>query len=138
MGTSTDAILFYGIHGDEGEWEGISIESWESVLAEKRGVVDPETPYKTEEEKRIQSEYWDRKREICEAEPCAVGIHCSYECEMPYAYVKDSRIEASRGYPEAVSSLTVNPKWDANLKAFCDLIEIPWSQPQWWLVSFWG
>lgn len=138
MSTSTDAILFYGIHADEGEWDGFESARWEDALASKRGVPDPCTSYETEEEQRIQSEYWEKRRAICKAEPCALDIHCSYECQMPFAYIKASRITASRGYPEQVASLEVNPEWDANLKVFCDLMGIPWQQPKWWLVSFWG
>lgn len=47
MGTNTDAILFYGFHGDEGAWDNILVcdvlhyVAWEDRLAQLSGVADP-------------------------------------------------------------------------------------------------
>lgn len=138
MGTSTDAVLFYGIHADENEWEDFIGEDWQETLASKFGVHEPQVPYETPEQEMLFHDYWDKKDEICEKESCAIDFHCSGEYPMPYAFVRASKTEACRGYPEEISGLTVQPEWDQELKGFCELMGIPWTQPKWWLVSYWG
>lgn len=138
MGQSTDGILFYGIHADEGEWDEQLGDEWEEEYASKKGVPAPTVEYDTAAHKALHQAFWDKKHDLTKAEPCAVDTHCSGECPMPYAFVKASKTRASRGYPQQITSLAVQPEWDAQLRAFCETMGIPWQQPKWWLVSDWN
>jgi hypothetical protein len=141
MGTNTDAILFYGFHGDEGAWDDIYVAwdniyvAWEDRLAQLSGVVDP-GPFSSETED-AHVEYWKRRREIVEKEECEIDTHGSGECPMPFVCVKASKTKANRGYPQEILSLSVDPEWNAALRTFVDKMGIPWQDPKWWLVSNW-
>jgi hypothetical protein len=60
---------------------------------------------------------------------------------MPYVAVAASRVLATRGSPETVTSLDVPQTWRPLLDAFCRDINITppdGQEPQWWLVSDWN
>ncbi len=126
MGTSTDAILFYGYCWDEearSPWEigkdepSDDDEYWEDRYAQASGLNGP-------------------------AEPslCTVGHHCSGDAPMPYVAIRSSEIRSWRGHMNDVKSLAVDPKWDATLAEFCRVLDIDVSdmKPAWWLVSNWS
>jgi hypothetical protein len=137
MGTNTDAILFYGFHHEDGEsWEEILGDDWEALLASKSGIVAPTGTF--EEQKAEWEEFWRRKYDLRAAEPCEVGDHCSGDYPMSFVCVKDSKINAARGYPEEIKSLDVRPEWDAQLRAFAEKMGLPWQQPRWWIASWWS
>jgi sulfatase maturation enzyme AslB (radical SAM superfamily) len=137
MGTSTDAILFYGFHADEGEWDDFFGEEWENTFAAKVGTPEPVVGFDTEKHKAEHVAFWRARKKLVEAEPCEVDSHCSGECPMPYVCVKASKTKACRGYPQEIKSLTVEPEWEIQLNKFCELMNIPWQEPRWWLVSDW-
>lgn len=134
MSTSTDGILFWGIHFDEGEFE--PGWEWEDAYAATKGVIKPTAPYEGNE--NIYSAYWAAKRDAVESAGCLVDAHCSGEYPMFYVAVKASQTVNRRGYPEEIKSLEVGADWEAKLRAFCEALGVPWSQPKWWLVSYWG
>jgi hypothetical protein len=149
MGTSTDAILFYGYCWTEetsrpwkiGSNDDDDDDDWETRYAATQGCLPPTAKFParqvtptaannwsatpkdyTPSEQAIIDEhraYWSRKQEIAKATPCEVGTHCSGECPMPYVAVSASRTLARRGYPEEISSLAVDPTWGAQLADFC-------------------
>lgn len=139
MGTSTDAILFYGyVWDDEGTdrpWitgddddddDDDDEEDWQERYAAARGVTRPSESY---------AEVLDHaSRSFCE-----VGTHCSDSCPMGYVAVKASMRVARRGYPQTVSELEVGPSWADELRTFCADLGIPvdGKEPAWWLVSYW-
>jgi hypothetical protein len=143
MGQSTDAILFWGFHADEGEWdefigdeEGDS--NWEAAYAAKKGEPAPAVEYDTEENKALHSAHWEREHKLIAAEPCEVDSHCSGDCPMPFVCVKASKTTAWRGDPKEIASLAVGPTWESELRGFCALMGIPWQEPKWWLASDWN
>lgn len=160
MGQSTNAYLFYGFHlsedgkPDEGEWfnftntalkaeeEGEELEEpneddcdWEHVYARKMGEKPPPEPYEGNEE--AHSAFWRRKDELRKAATCTIDTHCSAECGMPFVAIVASFYGACRGDPTTVESIEVGKTWDAKLRAFCELMDLPYRQPQWWLASDW-
>jgi hypothetical protein len=146
MGVSTDAILFWGIVStDEDErWlrpsdedEEGDVPDWEARYAAAVGVPEPSEPY-GEESKPLYHDYWDRKRAAIEASGCSMGTHCSGDYPMDYVTVVASKTRASRGCPQEIRSLEVGPDWEAKLRDFCAQLGIPWQEPGWWLVSYWG
>jgi hypothetical protein len=164
MGTSTDAILFYGYCWDEegSLWEDEEVDDWEARYAVATGVPRPSQPYPsrqvprtrennydgtpkdyTPEELAAKQEYhdfWAAKRKAVEKSGVEVGTHCSYECSMPYVCIKTSEITSHRGYMSEIKSLDVDPEWNAMLKDFCKKMNIDTKdmKPKWWMVSLWG
>lgn len=160
MSTSTDAILFYGYCWDD-EWSGEDMPEWagdwEKAYAAARGVMAPRaalpervgpdghsrpTDYSPQEQAIIDqySAYWKAQREVVAAAPALVDEHCSDECQMKYVAIKASVTTASRGCPEQILSLDVDPAWRPQMEEFCELMKIDVSMKKigWWLVSWWG
>jgi hypothetical protein len=127
MGVSTDAILFYGLTIDDDS------ELHEQILSDRDGGEDGDPVPGT------LAWLWYMGDEV---EGCTIAAHCSREYPLFYIAVEASRIVAWRGRPMDVTSyiesLEAGPDWDAMLKAFCARFGVPWEEPKWWLVSYWG
>lgn len=140
MGTSTDAILFYGFHGDEGEWEddeGLIINHWKERLAVLAGAVKPSAAF-SDATKVAYVDFWAAEKMAVMNERCEVDVHCSDSCSMPFVCVKDSVTRTSRGDAKEIKSLETQSWWDEALRSFAEKMGIPWQEPRWWLVSYWS
>jgi hypothetical protein len=140
MGVSSDAILFYGFSAeDEGTWEELEDTDWEEEFARRKGINPPAVAYSdaTQAEWR---EYWDKSRKARADEPCEIDRHCSDGHPIPYVCIRGTHVTANRGSPQAVTPefLTVDPRWNDQLKSFCDLMGIPWEEPKWYIASWMG
>lgn len=137
-------------------------DSWEARYARAKGCQPPSLPfpdrtvpatrengwnvtptdYSAAEQAIIDQHtaYWEAKRKLAEVSPCLVDTHCSDSYPMPYVAVRASITTSHRGDPTKISSLAVEPSWDALLVEFCTLmgIEIGTQKPGWWLVSHWS
>jgi hypothetical protein len=89
--------------------------------------------------------YWEAKRKIVEEALCTVNTHCMSSCPMPYVAIKASVTLSNRGYPTEITSIAVDPTWDAALDEFCKALDIKIDKkkannkkPRWWLVSDWS
>lgn len=115
MGQSTDAILYYGFE----------------LLSDGN--------YSMEEEEHIielQAKFWD-----IDKHGVLIGRHCSYE--HPMYYICGYNLRAARGYPEEVLSDVMKDNtrmldWRKNIEVFCKEHNIPFQEPKWMLVSYWG
>lgn len=149
MGQSTNAILFYGVCWDEemslttlrgvdtDEEDADDEHDWQAAYATAKGCPPPQGEY----DSRKYQAYLDARGPILDASPCEVGTHCSYECAMPYVFIKKSEQTAHRGYPKEVgTALPVGDDWDDQLRSFCKTmgIDIEGKRIGWWLVSLWG
>ena len=150
MGVSTDGILFYGIaYGEDGEHFEISelAESngldendfeFEDLYALKVGVDRPKEAFSKASEP-LYHQYWDKKREVNQQSGCEVGTYCSDGSPMYYVCIRDSEYTANRGYAtEIPDGLTAKPEWKDKLKEYCGLMGLPYMEPAWLLVSYWG
>ena len=139
MGVSTDAILFFGFSAeDEEAWSEVFGEKeWEDKLAEKKGLLPPAEAF-SEKTRDAHREYWTKKEELVRAQGCDVGYHCSGDYPIPYVAIQESVVTAYRGSVKEVMTLEVKPGWRDQLKEFCTLLDIPWQEPKWYLVSYWG
>ena len=140
MGVSTDGILFFGIDLDEEgsldvPWAG---DDWEEFVAKKLGVFPPDVPFEGNE--NVFREYWNKKAEVLKTLGCDMRYHCSDSCACLFVAPEDKILIASRGYPKRVTGalLDVDGKHVEKLKKFCELLELPWSEPKWQLASYWG
>ena len=137
MGQSTNAILFYGILIDHGECECRWYEDeWEKVYAAKMGVVYPTEEW-TEETSEDWSKSWKAEREVCKKSPCIIWSHCSSDFPMHYMAVQESHTLAYRGSAQEIHGTEIDPDWRDWLREFCELMDIEWEAPKWYLVSNW-
>lgn len=136
MGVSTDAYLVYGIsYGGEcsGEWEhGLECDSkpggtheWFEALYDEAYV--------------LAGCPMDRESDG----PVGVLNHGSGEFHDYVVCVSGVTFGASRGYPvtcftEGYTTDADHATWDADIRAFCEKHGLPYVQPRWVLVSYWG
>ncbi len=137
-------------------------QDWEARYARTKGCLPPSTPfparlvtptrengwnstptdYSAEEQAIVDQHmaYWEAKRKLVEAAMCCVNTHCSSECPMPYVAVKASQTTSWRGHMKEITSLAVDPTWDAALATFCAAmgIKTDGKKAAWWLVSYWS
>jgi len=139
MGQSTDAILFYGLHAEEGEWSDYTGDDWEETFAAKKALLKPPKVEYNKKTADLFKSYWKMKQQIVTAEPCTISSHCSRDCPMPFVAVSASIKRAYRGDPVQISLdlICINTNWKDQLYKFCELMGIPWQEPKWWLVSNW-
>ena len=112
MGVSTDAILFYGFPVDDG---GPNHEIICGSDLDADDELDEDEIWRRKFALPPEVAVWQHQDKY----PVTVGTHCSGDCPLHYVAVKKSEITASRGYPEEIKSLDVNPKWDRQLLEFC-------------------
>lgn len=165
MGTSTDAILFYGYVWDDEDrpnpWpdadgDGDEPEDWEARLARLSGLTEPtvaftgrrfgpggvELPLSPEEQAADDAwgAYFTAQSALVAATGCTVRHHCSGDYPMPYVAIAWSVTMAWRGFPVEITGLAVKPEWREMLDAFCRTMGIDTAGKKlgWWLVSYWG
>lgn len=135
MGTSTDAILFYGVHAGEDYWPP-ACDSQEEV-----GLVAAcEDPI--EWVRRVCALFNKENDDGIELEP---GIHCTNSVPMPFISIQGytaARGEAVHIVPALMAPLTSPRSPQARfanraLQRFVEMAGGEWSEPGWWLVSFW-
>ncbi len=139
MGVSTDAILAFGI--DIGEEipeaiEALDLDDFDlDCLADHEGGLVWRADFTPEEE----NAYGKKARELHDAYPVELIIHCSYDYPMYIVAAKDSRYYASRGYSKTInpSDLKVKQEDIDALKAWCKKYNVE-GEPEWLLFSMWG
>ena len=154
MGTSTDAIYFYGLIWDQEDFEpwaeslykDRASELWWDILDRQLGIRDQ--PYN----ERL-------------AGRAALGVeiveHCHSDVMMYGVGIIKSIVTASRGSPEPIKVMDlrlVPPTWNQQILNFCSLMQIDVStslstrrarharEPKdayefhfgWWLCSYWS
>ncbi len=138
MGTSTDAILFYGYCWDEesdkpwligldGE-DDYPDEDWIDRYIRVKGLAVDD---------RVD---WSKMHELALGSGCQVSTHCSHDCPMPFVAVTASVTKSHRGHMREVKSIAVDPAWRRMLTEFCGTLGIKTDKLRaaWWLVSDWS
>ena len=141
MGQSTDAILFWGILVDQDEcecpWSYSEDMEWEGVYAQRKaGICEPSNDF-SDATRTKYHEYLDKRGAIVKESGCIIDSHCSGDYPMHYVAMRASQLEAHRGFPKKVESLSIDENWEQLLQSFCEIMEIEWSLPSWYLVSDW-
>lgn len=118
MGQATDAILYYGFElfgeEDHGDYSKDAVDY----------IIE------------LQDKFWN-----IDKHGVVIGRHCSYE--YPMYYICGYRLRAARGYPEEVPFDIMNDSTKMsdcrkNIETFCKEHNIPFQEPKWMLVSYWG
>ena len=146
MGQSTNGILFYGINlgenGDEftfdDEAEHYELD-FETIYAAKHGLLEPEGDYDDLLTRPLFKAYWDKKSSLLKSCPCEIDTYGSSDYPLYFVAVKAGKYLVHRGYTtEIPDGLTAKPEWKEQIKAYCELMGLPYSDPKWLLVSYWG
>jgi hypothetical protein len=134
MGVSTDGILFYGIAYDEdGLWEESKEWDYENDW-EETFYIRTGTPC-------YPKDGWFEAQKATKAKwGVEIGRHCSDECTMYYVALVSHNFSACRGYPEEITAekMALPADADEKIKAFCELMGIPYEKPKWMLASYVG
>lgn len=159
MGTSTDAMLFYGyiwedefelFPADDPEGEGDNDAEWEEIIAARRGILNPWCDFPSEigrlpypEQERAGKRWTDGHRAELDAwHEAKKGISLEYGVEIdhhgsdswsvPIVKIAGAGYTAARGYPHkvAVADLAVGPEWDGKLRRFTGDLGIDTSEAQ--------
>ena len=153
MGTSTDAIICFGVSfeedtefpWDDNKWSDID-EWW---LYEVCGYKDPFEMWDEtgnyidgiEPPEEKQNEYYDTRRAFKEKHPLLIELvpHCHCDNPMYIVAAKGTVLTASRGYPQEVTPeiLTVSNETREALINFCKEHGLE-GEPKWWLASDWS
>ena len=138
MGTSTDAILFYGFCLPEDSEENDLCEDYEDIYAKVCGFPEPTSDYHNNME--VHELYWEHKKSLLLASECGIDAHCSGDYPMYFVYFSKSKIINSRGDNTIITKNTLNVEdhWNMSIKDFCDKLKITYAEPAWNLVSYWG
>jgi len=149
MSVSTDGILFFGFtfHEEDADSENLSTKpawfeiDWEEFYVTKKGLTKPSEKYPPNRDPELEAawdKYYTAKRDMLKAEPCTVAFHGGEGCWALFVTVKGGYLRASRGYPKKVTMFTGSPSWFEQIKTFCQIMEIDFQEPAWYLASYWG
>lgn len=139
MGVSTDAKLFYGIRlpedFEEPEW--MQSADQDDEYLKRTNAEGPERP----PSENYRDAEWDAWRTVRNALiktiPCEMDYEGSDGCLMHVVAMKGTLQTASRGYP-IHPHMNLPADADEKIKAYCEVMGLPYSKPQWWLASWWG
>jgi hypothetical protein len=151
MGLDADGILFYGFplsnNDDDGygftpPWrsEDDPYGDWEEFLATKMGIVRPDVPYNQNDTPPELKKFWEDKRRYLEGLNCVVGTYGYHDEPGYYVAVNDCHITAHYGDVKKLDyfELAYKAGWDRQLQHFCDLLEVKYEQPGWYLTNYLG
>lgn len=133
MGHHANAYLFYGIGFEEGTTLGEeSAYKWEDVYVRKahgltQGVLS-------------LSDYWKQRDPLVKSSTCEVDTHCHCDYGIPFVYLRGTFTRSAQGDTTEVKLDLPCPKEeaDARIKAFCELMGLPYTQPKWLIASYEG
>ena len=144
MGTSTDAIICYGIQiGKDGDMPEIFCEDdrdFDDILIEAFGCP-PQVEWA---DSGSQKDAWDKDWEARNKFKKELGLelvrHCYLDETMYCLAITKSIQTVHRGYPEEVEANTVVREyaWDKKLAEAIKVLKLEDATPKWWLQSYWG
>jgi hypothetical protein len=143
MEESAAGILFYGYtigDDDDNVWpwqldEDSDAGEWETFAAAKLGLKEPDVPWEGNEE--VHSAYWEKQRELVKTLECEVDYYCYMDDPVRYVALmtKNKCVDWEEAEEVTTEFLSVNVMDVRKLKRFCELMEIPWQEPKWYLAG---
>lgn len=154
MGCGSSATLFWGLCGqEEGEWCNLNKDytdsdyigredtdefaEWEDVYAKRMGLPEEGEEY---------NRHWEKRCELIRTSGCEVRDYGDHDYLIPFVAIKESIVECWQGSTEiniehlhsSLPDMHGQFVWLKQLRAFCEVMNIKWSDPKWWLVSSYG
>lgn len=158
MGCGSDGTLFWGLCGqEEGEWCNLNkkyddsdyiecedadeFAEWEDVYVKRMGLP---------EEGKESDGHWEKRGKLIRASGCEIGEYGDHDYLVPFVAIKESIVNCWDCSGKAVDMdnlhdaerttlvATGELAWLKQLKDFCEVMNIKWSDPKWWLVSSYG
>lgn len=147
MGTNCSGYIFWGFAFEENEelpWgvnaESEDFEDWEDFFGHRIGLVPPVEDYATDQP--IYIAYWQKKRQAIENSGCQIDWSgdANWAEQYPYVHITESGIYSAAPQLESLDppTMIVQTSWQEKLKQFCELMQIPWKEPGWFLTSSYG
>lgn len=155
MGVCTDGIIFYGIEYGEDlpERAGVVVDSvdwWygaDDIYDKKMGVKAPIYPERSDFEgpkewEEALDEYGAAAKRIEDARGCELSTHCSGEYPIYYLALNYKHRVSPRGYSICFNVVDnffkVGPEDDKIIENYCEIMGLKYSQPKWYLASYYG
>lgn len=145
MSQCTDGILFYGIaYGDRDDISKVAADcegDFEKLYAHRMGITEPTEAYSKNDQsiRKKYSDYWAETSKIIAESSCEVSMYCSIDSPMYYVCIKEAHYVVNRGDEvEIPDGLAAKIEWNQKLKDYCQLLDLPYQEPRWLLVSYWG
>lgn len=137
MGMDATAILFWGIvfTDDDEIPRDFADDVYEALDADqKRDVPEPSG----DDYKSGEWAAWRERRDAWERGQCDLGRCGSCDDASYFARPNAAEIKVDWGDATEIKSLEVDPTWEPKLRTFCERFGLPWREPRWWLVAYYG
>lgn len=66
---------------------------------------------------------------------CHIGIHLSWQSPRAYVAIDESCLIADFRKAVNIEDFFIRPGWLSRLKAFCEVMGIPWQDPDWYIAA---
>jgi hypothetical protein len=131
MGFSTNAYLFWGFTFDSPDRE-----------IRLRPLWAEDGPWAEEGGERVWGywPYWSDVEKVARLKEIRVVLdaYCSKINPSWFVSLQDACHRAWRGHSLELPGLALPMDARERLHEACNLMVIPWQDPKWWLVSYWG
>lgn len=131
MSTDASGLVFYGfpLVDEDGEaaepWKptggGLVFSRWEQRYLKAKGAFDGITPGQYE----------------AMTGSCPVDVHLAgYSGNLiSCVVIRESFVEAEWAEVKPLKTLETKPEWDSQLREWCELLDVPYLQPGWFVAS---
>ncbi len=119
-----NAQVFWGIDLSGHDLTEALINDWENYYAIQLGI-DPS-----------KSDYADKRKAAVDDSQCLFlyrGLPGNYTYHVA---IDDSLFTSEDDGITMLSSCVEHPQWTINLKRFCQVLNIAWSEPRWYLAAY--
>lgn len=123
MGVESEAILFWGL-----DFATPHLAPWH------RSPHSPED-HPLDWEQRFQKLSLKSKDSEKLAQLCSLEFYDCFDHPRYFVAVRGSIQECEDSSALVVTKTIPDPQWESNLKSFCDILDIPWSEPEWHLAA---
>ena len=66
---------------------------------------------------------------------CICDFYLNFEQAMCLVAIAQSYQEGTYTHPQTITTIEVGQDWQRRLETFCTVMDIPWQQPGWYLVT---
>ncbi len=123
MGVELKAVAFWGFASDR-----LHAPLWNASQ-------DPEPRDGHRWQERLRRRLVEAGRDPDEDTGCEVGIHLIWDASMYYVAISASIQDGAHNRAMPARGFRAAGAWPERLRAFCDLMDVPWQEPGWHLAG---